>query len=324
MLHEFSFDKEHILETLKISALVVVIFVSGHLSAREGTKLIETVGISNTIKRGMPAIATTTPKISAATSSPAHFFRKINLPQGVPVVEGAAAIAAGIETGAVLFEKNKDDMYPTASLAKLMTAVIAQETLASSTIITSGSEAISTYGNSGGIVGRESFREDDLLYGLLLPSSNDAARMIELSQKNFVPAMNKKASELGMTHTHYADSSGLTPDTTSSVSDLVKLLQYIYANHPDIMAVSRTREHVAVSGGRKLRHIWDNVNWPAGDSKFLAGKAGFTDEAMSTMAGIWLINPLKSGARPIAIVVLGTHQRVSDVRSIVRLSLIHI
>lgn len=326
MRYEFSFDVKGLGNALKIGALIAVIFISADAGSRQGADLLATASAIRA-RKNIPAISTTKPKKPAAENSAAFnsisttsaaYFRKTNLPRNVPAVDGAGAIAADLDTGAILFEKNKDDTYPTASIAKLMTAVIAQETLASSTVITAGSDAILTYGNTGGIVRGESFRVDDLLYGLLLPSSNDAARMFELSQENFASAMNRKAATLGMTRTHYADSSGLNQETVSSASDLVKLLRYIYIKHQEITVASRTHEYRAVSGGRKLRHIWDNVNWPAGDQKFLGGKAGFTDEAIETMAGIWLVNPSKSGTRPIGIVILGSHRRVSDVRAIVR------
>ncbi|MBI4225162.1 MAG: D-alanyl-D-alanine carboxypeptidase [Candidatus Sungbacteria bacterium] len=338
MQDAFSFDRKGVWDILKIGALIAVIFISFDFGSRQGQDLLAAASALK-IQKGKPAAPV--PKIknppsgsalsllSTSTAS-AVYFRKTNLPANVPVVEGAGAIAVDLETGAILFEKNKDDIYPTASLAKLMTAVIAQETFASSTIITAGSDSVSTYGNSGGIVRGESFRVSDLLYGLLLPSSNDASRMFELAQDplrhppaggadgGFVSAMNAKAASLGMTRTSYVDSSGLKQDTASSAADLVKLLRYIYLKHPEIAAASRTRQHSVVSGGRKIRHIWDNINWPAGDKKFLGGKAGFTDEAIETMAGIWSVNPSQSGNRPIGIAILGSRHRVSDTRAIIR------
>lgn len=333
MQHEFAFDAGGFGNALKIGVLVAVIFISFNFSSQQGQDLFATASELHAQKNkvAVPAIkakqsaSETESAFSGASATSAVYFRKTNLPANVPAVDGAGAIAVDLETGTILFEKNKDDTYPTASVAKLMTAVIAQETLASSTIITAGSDSISTYGNSGGIVRGESFRVSDLLYGLLLPSSNDSSRMFELAQNplneatssGFVSLMNMKAASLGMARTHYADSSGLKQETVSSVSDLVRLLRYVYTKHPEIMAVSRARRHSVVSGGRKIRHIWDNINWPAGDKKFLGGKAGFTDEAIETMAGIWSVNPSKSGARPIGIAILGSRRRVSDARAVV-------
>jgi len=324
MWHEFSFDAQSAANLLKIGLLIAVIFISFTFLSQQGADLLATTSADKTRKNSPALVPSIEPKNRAADISPGivatstTYFRKTNLPHHVPVVGGAGALAVDLETGAILFEKNKDDVYPTASVAKLMTGVIAQESLASSTIVTAGSDAISTHGNSGGIVRGESFRVGDLLYGLLLPSSNDAARMFELTQENFVSLMNAKAATLGMTRTHYADSSGLRQETVSSAADLAKLLRYIYARHPEITTASRARRHSVVSDGRKIRHIWDNINWPAGDPKFLGGKAGFTNEAIETMAGIWLVNPSKSDSRPIGIVILGSRRRVNDVRAIVR------
>lgn len=330
MLREFSFDTKGLGTVLKTGVLMAVIFVSTELGSRQAAELATSAGAANTQNSVSPAARGGSGALVSIATTSAAYFRKTNLPRNVPVVEGAGAIAVDLETGAILFEKNKDDIFPTASVAKLMTAVVAQETVSSSTVITAGSNAISTYGNSGGIVRGESFRVADLLYGLLLPSSNDAARIFEFAENTladqaassspnvFVSAMNERAKLLGMTHTRYADSSGLKKETVSSASDQAKLLRHIYLQHQEIAAASRTRQHVVVSGGRKIRHIWDNINWPAGDKKFLGGKAGFTDEAMETMAGIYLINPSRSGARPIGIVILGSRHRVQNVRAIVR------
>ncbi len=329
MLREFSFDTKGLGHVLKIGVLTAVILISVDAVGELGADLLAAASATKA-RKNVPAISAAKLKgginkygfvpTDVSTTSTVY-FRKTNLPTHVPIVGGAGAIAVDLETGAILFEKNKNDTYPTASIAKLMTAVVVQETLSSSTVITAGPNAISTYGNTGGIVTGESFRVHDLLYGLLLPSSNDAARMFEVSQDppagGFVSAMNVKAAALGMTRTHYADSSGLKQETVSSVSDLVRLLRYIYVQHPEIIEASRTRRHSVVSSGRKIRHIWDNINWPAGDKKFLGGKAGFTDEAIETMAGIWLVNPSRSGIRPIGIVVLGSRRRVSDVRAMV-------
>lgn len=323
MRHEFSFDTNGLGAVLKIGVLVAVIFVSADVGSQQGADLLATAGRTSARAHSAPSISThdirsgKSPALTNVSTTSAVYFRKTNLPRNVPVVDGAGVIAADLETGAILFEKNKDDSYPTASLAKLMTAAIGQETFASSSVITAGSDAASFYGNSAGIVSGESFRWSDLLYGLLLPSSNDVARMIERSQPNLLASMNAKAQELGMTHTHYADPSGLSQDTVSSASDLIKLLRFIYLKHPEIMTASRTREYRVTSGGRKIRHIWDNINWPAGDRRFLGGKAGFTTEAIETMAGIWLVNPSQSGSRPIGIITLGSRRRVNDVRTMV-------
>lgn len=256
------------------------------------------------------AHASSTPQLS--------YFKKTRLPHEVPVVSAAGAIAIDLETGAILFQKNSKDIYPTASVAKLMTAVITEEYISSSTIIAAGEDSISAYGNTGGMVKGESFLARDLLYGLLLPSSNDAARMLELAHPDFIALMNDKAQKLGMAHTNFADASGLNQNTVSNVSDLAALLKYILISHPHIALVSRTRTYAAVSSGRKLRHIWDNVNWPAGDARYLGGKAGFTDESLQTMAGAYALNPSGTGPRPIALVVLGSRNRITDIRSIAR------
>lgn len=271
--------------------------------------------IFNAVSEGTPVLVFNN---TAHAEPEFSYVRKNNLPHRVPEVTAAAVLATDLETGTILFEKNKQDAFPIASVTKLMTAAIATETIPTSTPLTVSQEALNTYGNSAGLTKGEVFSAAKLLYGLILPSSNDAARMYELAKDNFLAAMNQKAEGLGMTHTRYADSSGLSKESISSASDLFKLLRYIADNHPDILEVSRYPQYATVSEAKNIRHVWRNVNWPSGDSRFLGGKAGWTEDSLQTMVGIYGINPSEYGGRRIAVVVLGSRDRVRDTRAIIR------
>ena len=245
------------------------------------------------------------------------YFRKTNRPHSVPETTAAGVLAADLETGHILFEKNKTTSFPTASVTKLLTAIIASEQFASSTMITITREAFDTYGNSGGFSVGETFYLKDLLYALLLPSSNDAAKAIELGIDGFIDKMNKKAQELGMEGSFYRDSSGLSEENITTAADLVKLLRYMHENTPELLEVTRTSEYITTAENKKIRHVWKSLNWPAEDKRFLGGKVGWTEDSLQTMAGIYNLCVSEFCGRPVAIAVLGSRNRIQDIRSII-------
>lgn len=250
------------------------------------------------------------------TPVPFTYFRRTNFPHRVPEVTAASALAADLETGEILFEKNTNDTFPLASVSKLMTAVVALEHMDTDDLVEITPEALETYGNSGGFTKGEQLKMGDLLYGMILPSSNDAAKALELAVPNFIDLMNEKAQELGMAKTRYEDSSGLDFDNIASAADLFNLLQYIKETHADFLEATRTRDYSAIAENKKARHSWRNINWPAGDKRFLGGKAGWIEESLQTMAGVYAVRVAEYGARPVAVITLGSRNRVSDIRSI--------
>ncbi len=245
------------------------------------------------------------------------YFRKTLLPHAVPEVTSASALAADIETGEILFEKNKNYADPTASLTKLMTALIAKEEVKPDRLLAVGDEALATYGDSAQLSRGEVFRASDLMHGLILESSNDIAVMFQLAVPHFIDQMNAKAKELGLTKTFFEDASGLSQRNTTSAADLFSLLRHIGTAYPELLTLSQERTYTITSANKKRVHTWGNVNWPAGDKRYLGGKAGFTDESIQTMAGIWSTRMAEYGGRKIAITLLGSRNRVADVRAII-------
>ncbi|TSD03261.1 MAG: D-alanyl-D-alanine carboxypeptidase (penicillin-binding protein 5/6) [Parcubacteria group bacterium Greene0714_36] len=198
-----------------------------------------------------------------------------------------------------------------------MTAVVAMEDIEPKKMLTVTDEALRTYGDSGGLARGETFRSEDLLHGLILPSSNDAAAVFQSALPDFLDRLNEKAREIGMRKTVFEDASGLSGNNMTSAENLFTLLQYINARHPDLLALSREPMATQTSENKKKRHFWTNVNWPRGDARYLGGKAGFTDDSLQTMAGIWSVRVSEYGGRKIAISLLGSRNRVRDVRAVI-------
>jgi D-alanyl-D-alanine endopeptidase (penicillin-binding protein 7) len=139
-----------------------------------------------------------------------QYFRSLIVKSSAkdPSVSALSYLVADLKTGTVLVSKNTNLQIPIASVTKLMTAVVADETLGLDTRTTITSDVINTYGTQGELKTGEKYSVLDLFYPLLLESSNDAAEALA-STKNrtkFISDMNAKAQTLGLIHTSYVNS----------------------------------------------------------------------------------------------------------------------
>jgi serine-type D-Ala-D-Ala carboxypeptidase (penicillin-binding protein 5/6) len=132
----------------------------------------------------------------------------------------AAALLMEPETGTVMFENNAHKSWPTASLAKMMIAMIVAEKLADgslklNTMIASSRNAAEMGGSQVYLKDGETFSLDDMMKAIMVHSANDAsvavAEYIGGSTAAFVQMMNREAARLGMKDTHYYSVHGLPP-----------------------------------------------------------------------------------------------------------------
>ncbi len=232
-----------------------------------------------------------------------------------PKLLARAFLVGDIETGEIIYEKNPGLVSPMASVSKLMTAVIAQEKMNPSTVAIVSRDSYNTYGSEGGLLLGEKIKLVDLMYPLLIESSNDGAEVIADAypegHAKFLEEMNKKAASLGMTDTYYEDPSGLSPQNVSSIEDLFTLGRYIYKKVPIIYDMTRVRQFSIVG------HTWANKNHLLLEKTFVGGKNGFIDEAKQTTVSLFNIPLAKGGTRTIAIVILKSEDRTSDAQKII-------
>ena len=161
-----------------------------------------------------------------------------------PVINAESAILLDFKTGAVLYEKNADSRISPASMTKLMTIHTALGFIRDGLVEADAPVPISEAADFRNLPPRSSlmFLEQgqkvtlmELLQGLALPSGNDAgiavAEFLAGSLDDFVQLMNKEALELGMTQTHFADSSGLSEQNLTTARDYAKFCRiYIEEN----------------------------------------------------------------------------------------------
>lgn len=140
---------------------------------------------------------------------------------------GKSGLLMEIDSGKIIFEKNKDDRMAVASMTKMMGLIIIMEKIESGEI---GLDDIVTASkNASGMGGSQIYLETgekmtvrDLIKGITMASANDAtvamAERIAGSEEKFVEMMNSKAKELGLKNTHFVNSTGLDEENHYSSS----------------------------------------------------------------------------------------------------------
>jgi D-alanyl-D-alanine carboxypeptidase (penicillin-binding protein 5/6) len=154
------------------------------------------------------------------------------------------AILIDYNTGGVLFEKNADEMAPPSSMSKMMTIYLLFERLKSGAVKLDDTFPVSRkawkMGGSKMFVRVDTrVAVDDLLHGIIVQSGNDAcvvvAEALGGTEEGFAELMNKKAKELGLDHSKFANATGWPdPNDLMSVRDLAKLAAATIRNFPDL------------------------------------------------------------------------------------------
>lgn len=182
-------------------------------------------------------------------------FASVAHAQG-PTPDATAWILIDANDGEVLAEHNADDRMPIASTTKLMTARVAIDGLDPSQTVTVGGYAGDPVESLMGLLSGDRVTVEDLLYGLLLPSGNDAAVALAEATSGsvdaFVLAMNAEARALELSNTSYANPIGLDdPDNYSTARDLARLA--IALREDELFSrIVDTPRHRATAGGRTL------------------------------------------------------------------------
>lgn len=218
-------------------------------------------------------------------------------------VSAQAAILMDVESGRILFEKNSEGQLRIASITKIMTAIVALENGKLTDKVETSSNAYRVEGSSIYLKLGEKLTLEDMLYGLMLRSGNDAAvaiaEHIGESVDGFVFLMNQKAQELGMSKTVFSNPHGLDTheEHYSTAKDMALLTAYAMKNE-DFATIVGTKRKTAPLAGEKWDRIWYNKNkllalYPYADGV----KTGYTKRASRTLVS----SATKDGHRLIAV-----------------------
>lgn len=146
-----------------------------------------------------------------------------------------AAVVMDVKTGRVLFSKNPDSKLPMASTTKIMTTLVAVESGRLKETVKVSNNAAFTEGSSIYLKPGEQITVEELLYGIMLRSGNDAsmavAEHIGGNIAGFVEMMNAKAKEIGAFNTHFANPHGLdNSEHYTTAYDLALITSYALRN----------------------------------------------------------------------------------------------
>jgi D-alanyl-D-alanine carboxypeptidase len=156
-----------------------------------------------------------------------------------------AGLLFNLDTGQVLWQANPYARMRIASLTKMMTALLTVESASPNARVLVTKQAIQAAGSKVGVLplGKQ-VRLESMLYGLLLPSGNDAAialaEHVSGSTRAFVTRMNERAAQLGMGCTHYSSPSGYLDQYNFSCAADLALLAHVDLQQPRIASIART------------------------------------------------------------------------------------
>lgn len=215
-------------------------------------------------------------------------------------VSGQSAILMEQESGRVLYEKDAHKQLRIASITKIMTSIIAIESGRMDETVIVSSNAFETEGSSLYLRLGEKIMLEDLIYGLMLRSGNDAAVAIAEhvggSLDGFIYLMNKKAKEIGMSKTIFANPHGLDDheEHYSTAYDMALLTRYAMKNEK-FQKITATKSHRAPQGDEDWDRIWQNKNRLLTQlyKYSTGGKTGYTKRAKRTLVSTAAKNDLK-------------------------------
>ncbi len=192
------------------------------------------------------------PSGAAHNTTPRLLGGAVGFSSGLPPqVTAPAAFVFDADTGFAYYAKNADEQLQMASCTKVMTLLLAVERGNLNQLVTIGPDAAALVRPDSSYMGLkagEKLTLHDLLYGLVLPSGNDAAVAIADAiggnVPNFVAMMNQRAQQLGMTHTHYMNPHGLgEPNHYTTARDLA-VLSGVAMHNPIIVQVTSVAHYV--------------------------------------------------------------------------------
>lgn len=187
-----------------------------------------------------------------------------------------------VDSGRILYSKNAHEQKLIASTTKIMTCIVVLENSNLENEITVGEEVLSMYGTNIYLEVGEKIKVNDLLYGLMLRSGNDAAMTLAvntLGEDSFVQKMNEKSKELGMNDTLFFNPHGLDEETEniSSANDMALLSRYAYQN-PIYRKIISTKKYSAKSSLKS--YVWYNRMSLFSQYEYcVGGKNGYTPKA---------------------------------------------
>ena len=217
------------------------------------------------------------------------------------------------DSGSILYEKNADTKAYPASTTKIMTCLLALERIDDlETIVTVGTE-VRRFSEANSLMGlqeNEQVRVIDLLYGMMLPSGNDAAATLACymggSISGFAELMNQKAKELGMDNTHFNNPHGLNDEEHyTTAADMAKLVREAMKNEMLMKIVGTQSYTCPPTNKRSSEKTVTNTNRFLADGAYHWGAVTGMKTGSTKAAKGCLITTAEQDGKRLLTVVLG-------------------
>ncbi|MBZ4681924.1 D-alanyl-D-alanine carboxypeptidase family protein [Thermodesulfobacterium sp.] len=198
-------------------------------------------------------------------------------------ISAITAVTLDATTGKVLFAKNPNLKIPPASTVKLVTAMVVLDKLSLNKKVTISKTAAETPSVAPLLKEGEVYTVKDLLYLMLMKSSNQAAvalaEEVAGSEENFTFYMNRKAKELGLKNSHFTSASGLPAPGQYTTAYELSLILYHALKYPLIKEIIHTPTKIIASENGRVLVLKNTNNLledPEVKNYVLGGKTGFT------------------------------------------------
>lgn len=234
-------------------------------------------------------------------------------PYWYPEVTAQGVYVVDLDNFTPILKKNEKEKFLPASLTKIITALVSLDIYQPQQIITI--KKVVNEGQVMNLVAREKITVENLLYGILVHSANDAAFALaeNYGYDRFIDLMNKKAKDIKMKNTHFTNPAGFdNPNHYSSPFDLTLAARVLLKN-PYLAKITATKEIIIPDTEFKYFHRLTNVNQLLGEISGLGGlKTGYTEEA-----GQNLITFYKKNGHQYLITLLKSEDRFLDTKQII-------
>jgi len=222
-------------------------------------------------------------------------------------------------TWQILYQKNIKQKLPIASLTKLMTALVVLENYQLDLPIKISKKAVEQEEDSGQLKIGETLTVENLLYIMLIESSNDAAYALAeaIGVDNFVDIMNWETKSLGLKNTHFTNPTGLDdPKNYSTAQDLAILTKNLLKK-PLLWEILGTPEYDLYLPDGTLHHKLKNTNELLGKIPgIIGGKTGWSPQAQ----GCFLLVLKKGKGEYFINIILGAEDRFAEMQKLIQLT----
>ena len=230
-----------------------------------------------------------------------------------PSISAQGAYIIDLKTFTPLFEKNSKIKFIPASTAKIITALVAYDVFGPNQVIEV--KRVINEGRTMELKLNEKITVENLLYGLLVHSANDAAYALADAYgfEKFISLMNKKAGDLKMSDSHFVDPAGLSEYNQYTTAYDLALASRIFLKNQYLAKIVATKEIVISDVDFRYYHHLTNVNRLLGKIQGLGGlKTGYTENA-----GENLVSFYKNNGWDYVIVVLKSQDRFEDTLTLI-------